>query len=47
MPVPMRESWARLAELCPALVCMDVLIADALASYALHEDLVDKIGEAL
>ncbi|MEU3014976.1 hypothetical protein [Nocardia asteroides] len=47
MPAPMRESWARLAELCPALVCMDVLIADALASYALHEDLVDKIGEAL
>ena len=45
MPAPMRESWARLAELCPALVCTDVLIADALASYALHHDLVNKIGE--
>lgn len=45
MPAPMRESWARLAELCPALVCTDVLIADAVASYALHRDLINKIGE--
>lgn len=45
MPAPMRESWARLAELCPALVCTDVLIADALASFAVHQDLVNKIGE--
>ncbi|MFC4127140.1 hypothetical protein [Nocardia rhizosphaerae] len=44
MPAPMRESWARLAELCPALVCADVLIADSLASYVLHQDLVKKIG---
>ncbi|UGT54423.1 hypothetical protein [Nocardia asteroides] len=44
MPAPMRESWARLAQLCPALVCADILIADALASYALHHDLVNKIG---
>ncbi|MFI6957046.1 hypothetical protein ACIBJI_26720 [Nocardia sp. NPDC050408] len=45
MPAPMRESWARLAQLCPALVCTDVLIADALASHTLHHDLVSKIGE--
>ncbi|MEV6219597.1 hypothetical protein [Nocardia sp. NPDC051833] len=45
MPAPMRESWARLAELCPALVCTDVLIADALALYAMHQDIVNKIGE--
>ncbi|MFC6013006.1 hypothetical protein [Nocardia lasii] len=45
MPAPMRESWARLAALCPALVATDVLIADALASYALHHDLVNTIGE--
>lgn len=45
MPAPMRESWARLAELCPALVCTDVLIADAVASYVLHHDLINKIGE--
>ncbi len=44
MPAPMRESWSRLAQLCPALVCADILIADALASYALHHDLVNKIG---
>lgn len=44
MPAPMRESWRRLAELCPALVRTDILIADALASYAVHGDVVDTIG---
>ncbi|MGW5571485.1 hypothetical protein ACWEVD_09820 [Nocardia thailandica] len=44
MPAPMRDSWRRLAELCPALVRTDILIADALASYALHQDVFDTIG---
>ncbi|TLF80945.1 hypothetical protein [Nocardia cyriacigeorgica] len=35
-----REAWARLAELCPAMVGADVLIADALASYELNNNLI-------
>ncbi|MGW5454748.1 hypothetical protein [Nocardia sp. NPDC003979] len=42
---PMRQCWARLAELCPGLVAADLLIADALASYVLHHDVINKIGD--
>ncbi|MQY18088.1 hypothetical protein [Nocardia macrotermitis] len=35
----MRSAWARLAELCPAMVAADLLIADALSCYELHGDL--------
>ncbi|MBH0779335.1 hypothetical protein [Nocardia bovistercoris] len=35
-----RGAWARLAELCPALVATDLLIADALACYHIHNDLI-------
>ncbi|MCX4092079.1 hypothetical protein [Nocardia sp. alder85J] len=36
----MRESWARMAELCPAMVAADLLIADALATVVTHSDLI-------
>ncbi|NEW29396.1 hypothetical protein [Nocardia cyriacigeorgica] len=35
-----RAAWARLAELCPAMVAADVLIADALACYAQNDNLI-------
>jgi hypothetical protein len=42
---PMRNAWARLAQLCPGLVSTDVLIAEALVSHALHGTIIDRIGE--
>ncbi|WP_255495490.1 hypothetical protein [Nocardia sp. GTS18] len=44
LTAPMRQCWARLAELCPGLVGADLLIADALASHVLHNDVINKIG---
>ncbi|MGW4364327.1 hypothetical protein ACWEKT_01665 [Nocardia takedensis] len=35
-----RAAWARLADLCPALVATDLLIADALCCYHVHHDLI-------
>ncbi|MEV1133389.1 hypothetical protein [Rhodococcus coprophilus] len=34
------ESWAAMARLCPGLVMTDLLIAEALVTYALHGDLI-------
>lgn len=38
----LRADWARLAQLCPAMVCTDLLIADALAAYDLEPDLIGE-----
>ena len=37
------EAWATMARLCPALVMSDLLIAEALATYACHGDLIGDI----
>ena len=36
----MREAWARMADMCPAMVATDLLIADALALYVTAGDLI-------
>lgn len=36
----MRAAWARMADLCPAMVATDLLIADALALYVTAGDLI-------
>ncbi|MGW4535414.1 hypothetical protein ACWEOI_31130 [Nocardia sp. NPDC004340] len=36
----MREAWARMADLCPAMVATDLLIADALVAFVAHGDLI-------
>ncbi|BEK86825.1 hypothetical protein [Nocardia seriolae] len=38
----LREAWSRLADLCPELVVTDLLIADALATYETHGDLIGE-----
>ncbi|WP_405135705.1 hypothetical protein [Nocardia sp. NBC_01388] len=36
----MRESWARMADLCPSMVATDLLIADAIATFVTNGDLI-------
>ncbi|WP_241665901.1 hypothetical protein [Prescottella subtropica] len=38
----MRTAWARMAEYFPAMVANDLLIADALATYRAHNDLIGE-----
>ncbi|GAB4587654.1 hypothetical protein [Nocardia sp. IFM 10818] len=40
MTSEMREAWARMADLCPSMAATDLLIADAIASFVTHGDLI-------
>ncbi|WP_024794784.1 hypothetical protein [Tomitella biformata] len=40
MNTPMTDGWIRMAEMFPSMVTTDLLIADALASYVRHGDLI-------
>lgn len=42
MTADMRTAWARMAEYFPAMVATDLLIADAVASYLAHDDLIGE-----
>ncbi|GAB2660910.1 hypothetical protein GCM10027068_46220 [Prescottella soli] len=42
MTADMRTAWARMAEYFPAMVANDLLIADAVASYLAHGDLIGE-----
>ncbi len=42
MTADMRTAWARMAEHFPAMVATDLLIADAVASYLAHDDLIGE-----